>query len=148
MNAASQMPSGVLISTSFSTRSAASAEPAAAAMPAATDSATKSRRERSSAIACSFATAIVAVLFVAKGDHRVDERRAAGGDGAGGERDRSEHDRDGGKRPWIARLHAVHERRHGTAEGEAAREADADPEGADGHAFADDQTHHARTLRP
>src|SRR2546427_7842675 len=48
MYAASQVPSGVLIWTLVSvTASAADALPAAATMPAATDIATKSRRERS-----------------------------------------------------------------------------------------------------
>src|SRR5438067_11845085 len=49
MYAAAQVPSGVLISTlvSVTGNSAADAEPAAETMPAATDIATKSRRERS-----------------------------------------------------------------------------------------------------
>src|SRR2546426_3473122 len=49
MYAASQVPSGVLMSTlvSVTGKSAAEAEPAAATMPAATEIATKSRRERS-----------------------------------------------------------------------------------------------------
>src|SRR3954464_1395053 len=49
MNAASQVPSGVLISTFSSTTGspAADALPAAIASPAATDIVTKSRRERS-----------------------------------------------------------------------------------------------------
>src|SRR5215467_3993601 len=49
MNAASQVPSGILISTSFSTTSspAAAADSAPAVSPAATERATKSRRARS-----------------------------------------------------------------------------------------------------
>src|SRR5437016_2743683 len=49
MNAASHMPSGVLIVTSVSVTGivAADADPLAATMPAATDMAMKSRRERS-----------------------------------------------------------------------------------------------------
>src|SRR5437016_10873017 len=49
MNAASHMPSGVLIATSVSVTgiAAADADPLAATMPAATDMAMKSRRERS-----------------------------------------------------------------------------------------------------
>src|ERR1022692_2472645 len=50
MKAASQVPSGVLTSTSFSTSSnlAADTEPVVAASPTAADNATKSRRDRSS----------------------------------------------------------------------------------------------------
>src|ERR1039457_2562134 len=50
MKAASQVPSGVLTSTSFSTSSnlAADTEPLVAAKPTAADNATKSRRDRSS----------------------------------------------------------------------------------------------------
>src|ERR1019366_1720730 len=50
MKAASQVPSGVLTSTSFSTSSnlVADTEPVVAASPTAGDNATKSRRDRSS----------------------------------------------------------------------------------------------------
>src|ERR1700722_685025 len=47
MKAASQVPSGILISTSVSTTDAAPETEVAAARPAATDIATKSRRGRS-----------------------------------------------------------------------------------------------------
>src|ERR1051326_2556073 len=55
MNAALHVPSGVLISTSFSVtgRSAADVDPAAATMPAAMPIATKSRRESSLSAASS-----------------------------------------------------------------------------------------------
>src|ERR1700693_5146536 len=70
MNAASHVPSGVLIVTSVSTTgcAAANVEPAAAASPPATDNAMKSRRERSGTALCSFSesclSSIVASLLL------------------------------------------------------------------------------------
>src|SRR6202163_79988 len=69
MNAASHVPSGVLIVTSVSTTGCAgNAEPAAAARPAATDNAMKSRREGSATALCSFSesclSSIVASLLL------------------------------------------------------------------------------------
>src|SRR5579871_2814584 len=66
MNAASQVPSGVLISTSVSTTaSAPAAFPAAAVKPAVTDSATKSRR----AISPEFSL-MVFLLYLSLSDRR------------------------------------------------------------------------------
>src|ERR1700681_2289675 len=69
MNTASQVPSGVFTSTLVSTtgNSAADAGPVAAAMPAASDKATKSRRDRSlgasSSLSLSFLSSVIARLL-------------------------------------------------------------------------------------
>src|SRR5665213_221335 len=71
MNAASQVPSGVLISTLVSTTSmpAAAAEPAAAASPAATPSATKSRL-----FLRSFVSSAMLVLLLLNALHPLENR--------------------------------------------------------------------------
>src|SRR5215831_17818690 len=129
-NAASHVPSGVLISTSFSTTfSAAPAAPVAAARPAATERETKSRRERSSAMCVLLlrephhtTLAEEPFLFVAQRDHRIDTRSAARRNRACRQRDRREHDCNAGKSGGIGRGDTVHERPDGAAEAESTGE--------------------------
>src|SRR5947207_10520002 len=78
MNAASHVPSGILIVTSVSTTccAAASVEPAAAARPAATDNARKSRRERSAPSLCSFSESCLSSIVASSLERLVDLRAA------------------------------------------------------------------------
>ena len=78
---------------------------------------------------------------------RVDPRRRARGNPAGGERDGDESYRGERERQRIPRGHAEEERAEGACGGERARQADGDAGDREQPAFADDERAHGAGLR-
>ena len=72
-------------------------------------------------------------------DYRIDAAGAAGGDPAGEEGDREEHDRDPGEGDRVGGAHAVEEALQEAGAGEGERQADERADRRQPHALVDDE---------
>ena len=77
-------------------------------------------------------------LFLGQRDHRIDSRRASGGQIARGERHDRENGRSAGERDGIARAHAEEHGRHEAAGRDRDRQADDDRDGRQSGGARDD----------